>query len=126
MRCMRRNKTKFAYATFEMSTPHYDEYGNLTYEQDVTHSKPKFSKANISAARNTSVVQLFGMDINYDKVIVMDKTDIDENSILWVDRLPVLNDDGTTDTPHDYIVRRVSKSLNSVAIAIARVDVSYE
>ena len=125
MRCLRRNKTRFAYALFESATPHYDEYGNLTYEHDVTYGKPVFAKANISQARNADMVQLFGTDVNYDKTIVIEKTPIDENAVLWVDTLPVLKADGTTDTPHDYIVRRIARSLNSVTIAIAKVDVSY-
>ena len=127
MRCLRRNKVPFAYALFEKAEPHYDEYGNETYEQDVSYRKPIRGKANISPARNVDIVQLFGTDVNYDKVLVLDdpKLPIDENTVLWVDTPPVMNEDGTTDTPHDYIVRKVARSLNSVAIAIAKVDVRY-
>lgn len=128
MRTLRRNKVRFAYALFEKVEPTLDEYGNLTYQQDVSHLPPVFAKANISAAKNADLVQLFGTDVNYDKTIVMDKpkTPIDENAVLWVDTLPVLNEDGTTDTPYDYIVRKVARSLNSVSIAITKVDVRYE
>ena len=67
----------------------------------------------------------FGESESYDKVIVLDnlKSPINEYSILWVDTLPHLNDDGTTDTPHDYIVKKVARSLNSVSIAISKVNV---
>jgi hypothetical protein len=34
-----------------------------------------------------------------------------------------LNDDGTTETPHDYVVKKVARSLNSVSIAISKVAV---
>ena len=51
------------------------------------------------------------------------RASIDEHSILWVDTLPHLNEDGSTDTPYDYIVRRVARSLNGVSIAIGKVDV---
>jgi hypothetical protein len=61
----------------------------------------------------------------YDKVIVLDdrSTPIDEYSILWVDTPPLLNDDGSTDTPHNYVVRKVARSLNGASIAIGKVDV---
>lgn len=63
--------------------------------------------------------------IPYDKVIVMDdpRTVIDEYSIMWIDKLPVMNRDGTTDTPHDYVVKKVARSLNSVSIAVAKVEI---
>jgi hypothetical protein len=71
-------------------------------------------------------VQQFGVSENYDKVIVLDDKNapIDEHSILWVDTLPYLNEDGTTDTPHDYIVKKIARSLNGVSIAIRKVSVS--
>ena len=56
---------------------------------------------------------------------------IDEYSILWIDRVPqldengalALNDEGEVITPHDYIVKKVARSLNSVSIAISKVNV---
>ena len=71
-------------------------------------------------------IRQFGESESYDKVIVLDDitAPIDEHSILWVDTLPLLNEDGTTATPHDYTVRRVAKSLNSVVIAIRKVRVN--
>ncbi len=126
MRCMRRNKVKFYYALFDHREDTVDEYGNLAGSPKVFHGDPIFCKANISPAKNVDVVQLFGTDVNYDKVIVMDRPDIpiDENAVLWVDTLPVLDDEGKTETPYDYIIRKVARSLNSVTIAIAKVDVS--
>ena len=44
---------------------------------------------------------------------------IDEYSILWVDTLPRLNED----IPHDYVVKQVARSLNSVSLAVSKVDV---
>jgi hypothetical protein len=43
---------------------------------------------------------------------------------MWVDTLPHLNEDGSTDTPHDYIVKKVARSLNGVSIAISKVRVN--
>lgn len=126
MRCMNRNKQKFFFALYEGKSPVEDEYGNATGEYDVLHGNPIEYAANISAAKGETSTRQFGESESYDKVIVMDNDapSIDEYTVLWVDTLPVLNDDGTTDTPHDYIVKKVARGLNSVSIAISKVNVS--
>ena len=72
-----------------------------------------------------TVAQQFGGDESYDKVIVTENLSlpIDEYSRLWVDTMPTLKQDGSTNTPHDYIVRKVAKSLNSVSYGITKVKV---
>ncbi len=126
MRCMVRNKTKFYYASYKDHTEIIDEYGNATGEYEVSYSNPIACLGNISAAQGEMQSRQFGESESYDKVIVLDDGDapIDEHSILWVDTLPHLNEDGTTDTPHDYIVKKVAKSLNGVSIAIRKVMVN--
>ena len=118
MRCMNRNKVKFYYALYEGREPILNEQGRKTGQYKVIHGNPIEEHANISAA----------------KVIVMDfiTPPIDEYSVLWVDTLPILNADGSLKvndageviTPHDYVVKKVAKSLNSVSIAISKVTVS--
>lgn len=88
---------------------------------------------NISAAKGESSTRQFGEDESYDKVIVHcnPKLEIDEYSVLWIDRMPVrdrtgnlaLDEDGNETTPHDYIVKRVARSINSVSVAISKVNV---
>lgn len=126
MKCMSRNKTKFFYALYEGKTPITDEYGNVTGEYDVQHGKPTEFYANISAAKGETQTRQFGENESYDKVIVLDSDapSIDEYSILWVDVIPKLKEDGTTDTPYDYVVKKVAKSLNVTSIAISKVNVS--
>lgn len=127
MRTLNRNKTKFYYATYVSSTEIKDEYDNPTGDYKITYSKPVPMMANVSAARGTSDIDMFGISVSYDKAIVTDDLacSISESSILWVDTIPTLGDDGDTSTPHDYIVKRVAKSLNSIAYAISKVDVDY-
>lgn len=126
MRCMERNKSVFHYAPYISKTEILDDYGNPTGEYEITYGNPVEFKANISAAQGEIQGRQFGESEKYDKVIVLDNplTPIDEYSILWVDTLPVLAEDGSTDTPHDYIVKKVARSLNSAAIAISKVTVS--
>ena len=126
MRCMERNKTRFFYALYTTKTPMRDDYGNLTGEYDVQHGKPMEFSANISAAKGETTTRQFGENESYDKVIVMDADapPIDEYTILWIDSVPEVNKKGDVLTPHDYIVKKVARSLNSVSVAISKVKVS--
>ena len=125
MRCLTRNKKKFFYALHDGQTEIIDEYGNVTGQYSVSYSSPIQTSGNVSAAQGEIQSRQFGESESYDKVIVLDdrNTPIDEYSILWVDTLPLLNEDGSTNTPHDYIVKKVARSLNSVSIAISKVTV---
>ena len=125
MRCMVRNQSKFYYALYAKSVEMKDDYGNGTGEYEVTHANPIQARGNVSSARGEMQSRQFGESESYDKVIVLDNihTPIDEYSILWVDTLPLLKPDGTTDTPHDYVVVRKAVSLNSVSLAIRKVAV---
>lgn len=134
MRCLRRNKQKFFYALYTVTEPLTDEYGNEIGQNDVQHGDPKPFMANISAAKGETQTLQFGENESYDKVIVMgkDAPPIDEYSILWVDKEPQLDEhgalardeEGNVITPHDYIVKKVARSLNSVSIAVSKVNVS--
>ena len=135
---MDRNKRTFYYCLFDTEVPLYDEDNDETGETLVTYEEAVAVKANISAATGTSQIEQFGNFISYDKVIVTEDIEIpiDENTVLFVDKEPeyrevVNGTDETTDEDitvqiplYDYIVKRVAKSLNSVSIAISKVDVS--
>ena len=125
MRGMVRNKSKFYYASYIGESPVLHENGKKTGEYELIYSNPIKYFGNVSAAQGEIQSRQFGDSEIYDKVIVLDDQDvsIDEHSILWVDALPSLKEDGSTDTPHDYIVKKVARSLNSVSIAIRKVIV---
>ena len=126
MRCMERNKQVFYFSSFTDKVEIVDEYGNRTGEYKVLYDNPTKLSGNISAAMGEMQNRQFGESELYDKVIVLGNPNvsIDEYSILWVDTLPKLKEDGSTDTPHDYIVKKIARSLNSVSIAISKVTVS--
>ena len=125
MRCMVRNRSKFYYASYIGETEIIDEYGNATGEYTLSYGDPVETYGNVSAAQGEMQNRQFGESESYDKVIVLGERDVplDEHSILWVDTLPHLNEDDSTDTPHDYVVKKVARSLNGVSIAISKVDV---
>lgn len=134
MKTMERNKSRFFYSLYKEKVPKTDEYGNDTGEYEIIRDNPIEFSANISAAKGETSTRQFGESESYDKVIVMgnDAPPIDEYTVLWVDSTPqieedgtlTLNDNGEVVTPHDYIVKKVAKSLNSVSIAISKVTVS--
>ena len=126
MRGLIRNQREFYFAVYQGKEALTDEYGRRTGEFTVKYSKPVKCRGNISAAQGEMQTRQFGDFITYDKVIVLcDKvTQIDEYAILWIDTLPEINKDGSTDTPHDYIVKKVANSLNVVSIAISKVEVN--
>lgn len=123
MKCMSINKTNFFYALYEGKNPisTEDEYGNPleTGEYEVIYSVPSPCKGNISPARGEATTRQFGDSESYDKVIAIDDVHcpICESSILWVDSLD-------TTKPHNYVVKGVAKSLNSVSYAIEKVNLS--
>lgn len=121
MRCLARNKQTFFYSLYSGKIELKDEYGNKTGEYDIEYTKPIECNANISSAKGESETRQFGNELIYDKVIVIDNPHIgiDEQSILWIDRLP--NEENTI--PHDYVVRGIARSLNSVSLAVEKVDV---
>ena len=125
MRCMDRNKIPFYYALYDTKVEIEDDYGNKTGQYELSYGNPIRCKANISAAMGETQSRQFGDSISYDKVFVLDEpnTAIDEYSVLWIDTVPQIKADGTTDTPHDYIVKKVARSLNSVSIAVSNVNV---
>lgn len=124
MKIMERNKQEFHYCLYINFDPITDAEGNETGEHKVGYEAAVAMKANISAATGYAQVEQFGNFITYDKVIVTDDLScpIDEHTVLFVDKKPEFDKEGNP--LFDYTVRRVAKSLNSVAIAISKVTVS--
>lgn len=124
MRTMERNKVPFWYLLYDRKEPIKDEYGNETGEYRVSYKPAVQQEENVSAATGSAQVEQFGNFISYDKVIVTDDLTcpIDENTVLFIDKEPEYDENGTP--LYDYIVKRVAKSLNSISIAISKVSVS--
>ena len=125
MRTLARNKIRIFYANYRSKTQLKDEYGNLTGEYEISYTNPIAVCANVSAARGEATTRQFGDDESYDRVIVLDdpRLPIAVTSILWIDTPPEIAEDGSTNTPHDYIVKQVATSINSVSIAVSKVNV---
>ena len=118
MKALARNKRTLYYALPLGLVDEVDENDLYTGVQVPSYTEPKELRLNISPASGQTVLEWFGVSEQYDKVLVTDDLNcpITELSILWVDAEPT--------EPHDYLVRRVARSLNSVVIGIMKVSVS--
>ena len=126
MRCLFKLMKTVWYANYESAAPMVDGDGYETGEKDVTYSDPVQLRINVSAARGTSDMEQFGNQLDYDKVLVTNDVNIPltEESVMWIDTSPVIDGQGKTDTPWDYVVRRIARSVNYVQIAVKKVVVS--
>lgn len=126
MRTMTRNRQVFYCAALQGVVMSQDSDGNYV-EDTYTYSNPEKHYGVFSVADGQAQTQLFGANEVYDKVITLnqDENYLDVGSILWVDTMPVIDEGtGKTETPYDYIVTKVAKSLNFVNVAIRKVSVS--
>ena len=124
MRCMERNKRCFYFALFDSKDPVKDEDGNFTGEYTINYKAPVHMKANISPVIGEAQADLFGSDVDYDRVIVVDEPccPIDEYSVLCIEIPPDYDEEGNL--IYDYIVKKVARSINSVSYAVSKVKVS--
>lgn len=144
MRCVKRNEQPFYYALYLRTDTHYDSEGYENGKYPV-YDKPVLTRANISASQGTNVyaaqgstvAMQYGNDEQYKRVIVFEDRDIpiNEQSVLWIDVVPSLdengalemNDDGTMVTPFDYIVSSIQRGLpifGNAVVTIMKVNAS--
>lgn len=123
MRDLDRNKQKIFYSLYIGKEPILDGDGNDSGESRITYSNPEKFRINVSTTKNEASTEAFGINADYDRTMVThDKSfPIDEQSILWIDKVPVLNEDGSIQyddngdmvMPNDYIVKAVGTSQKS-------------
>lgn len=121
MKLLKRNKkTEIYYALYQGEVDCVDEDGFMTGEKTVTYSEPKKMKVNASPSTGATSVEQFGTLTDYDKVLMTDDMNcpIDENSIIWLETQP--------SEEHNYKVKKIAKSLNSIAYAVKKVDVNSD
>lgn len=124
MRTLRRNAIPIWYLLLESSKSAIDEYGNETGGAILKYKPAVKIFASVSTDTGMSTVTQLGNLPDYDRVILVDDPHcpIDENTVLFVDKSPEYDKDGAP--VYDYVVQRVSRSLNTVAYGIRKVEVS--
>lgn len=122
MRGLKRNMRPFWYALYDGETEYTDSDGNYTGDIGPGYRTPVRMMANISASRGSSGFELFGSDLQYSKTISTCEMDcpITEETAVWIDLEPV--DESGNSVPHNYVVKGIAKSLNSIVYAIAEAD----
>ena len=142
-----RNDNDFWYCMYDPTVKYIllDEYGNETGEVAPKYGEANLFWANVSPAIGQAQFEQFGNLGSYDKVIVTrDMTcPIHENAVLFIDKSPeykevtayeviegnaLYADDEiitvTYNLPmYDYIVKRVARGLDAIAIAVSKVTV---
>lgn len=123
MKCLKRNKVPFWYCTYAGKEEIIDGDGNSTGDYVLSYSAPVQILGNVSPARGEAQMELFGNDLSYDKIIIVEDPNcpITETSVLFVDKSPEFSSGRPL---FDYIVKRAARSLNSASYAIERVTVT--
>ena len=118
------NKSKMYVLNYRGVEDVLDENNNKTGEKVISYTRPIAFKSHQSSAKGSSQVEMFGLDISYDIVILLTKAEcerlkIKETSVFFVDKKPQY--DGNTPL-YDYRVKKIAKTINEVAIALERVQ----
>ena len=118
MRCLKRDTQTIFVSLYEERKEMKDEIGRFTGEYEVCRSKPIEIECSVSAAIGNSQIEVFGQMLNYDKTVIIDDVnfEINENAVLWIDK--------DIAEPYDYIINRIAKTPNYIALAVSKVDVS--
>lgn len=124
MRCLEINKSPIKYLNYQGEEKAVDNNGYYTGETIVKYTKPCMVMGHISGARGNSQVEVFGTDINYDKTILLSKsefkkTKINENSVFFIDKQIAYENDLPL---YNYRVVRIAETINEVLIAIEKVS----
>lgn len=135
MRGLKRNQQTLYYQLYSKHIPVYetDLDGNIIYDPvtgeptltgdyTVEYEKPVQFLASVSAARGEASTDPFGVNVEYDKTMCSCNMElpIDELSVLFVDKKPEYDENGSLTNKPDYKVVKVAGSLNSVLYAIKR------
>lgn len=117
MRCLTRDMQLIYISNYENKEPILDDEGRDTGEYKIVRSEPVPVFANVSAASGSAQAEVFGTFLNYDRTVIIDNKnfEVSETAVLWIDK--------DTSKEHDYIVKRIAKTPNYLALAVSRVDV---
>lgn len=127
-----RNKVTIYFANNIGDTMLTDSSGDFTLEYAQGYENPRKLRINVSEAKSrmdrlasSTYIDPYGLELGYNKVLATSDMNngIQDGAIFWIDRLPVLKQDGSTDTPFDYECVQIKKSLNNILIAVKKVDV---
>lgn len=142
MRTLRKNKQRLYYALYKGSEPTYvldengdkiinyiDEDGNIYYEETGedrnVYDNPVEFFGNIAMSGGESEAVEYGLDLSsYEAILITerDSLPIDEQSVIWFESKPKMNQYGTTDEfSADYRVIAIKPSLNFTKYVLSKI-----
>lgn len=112
MRDLKRNQQTIHFSLLTVTDT--DGWGN----ESKSYGEIQSMEIAVSSEKGDAAAEAFGKELDYDVTMVTHNMNcpIDEYTHVWID-----ND---VTQPHDYIVKRKANSLNCIAYALKRVDVS--
>lgn len=115
MRDLKRNRQTISYQEYVKDEERVVD-GVYTGERTMTFGTVKSMDINISPKNGNAKIQPFGLDLDYDLTAVTCDTScpLNEKSRVWIGR--------STSLPHNYVITKVSKSLNSITYALKECD----
>lgn len=124
MKCLERNKSSLIICFYQGKCDLADSEGFETGEVETVYSAPLEVKACVSTAHGNAQIQMFGLQLEYDKTITFDDPNlpIDETTQFFIDKKPDYDFESHTLKNRDYVVKGISKSLNVTVVAVQKVD----
>lgn len=116
MRSLKKNTIKIYYSLYLGEDELKDEAGNYTGEYGAIYASPVPIYINVSSPSGESGQYPFGSMTEYDRILCTASVlPIDEKTLIWIGRTP--------EQKHNYEVKKVAPSLNSVVYALKEVKV---
>ena len=132
MRQLSRERRTVWIAPYEGKVQRVDSHGRLTGVYDVSYGKPVSYSPTLSPCSGNVISDGFGLGEDYDRTMILDEVGlpIDEASVVWIDRVPELERDGSLKlgddmlpaVPWDYVVGKVAESYSFTNIAVKKVE----
>jgi len=124
MRNLKINQRKYVGLNYLGETDLTDELGYKTGEKVVFYGNEILFETHISGATGSAVVDNNGIIIEYDKSMVLTKSDFakygfNENSVFFIDKKPEYDKDNKP--LYDYKVKRIKDTINEVMILLEKV-----
>lgn len=120
MKVLKQNRQTTYYALY-LGEREVIQNGMRTGRFEPIRGVPTEFKVNVSATQGHAYVRPFGLWGDFSAVMVTDDMEIpfDTNTVFWVGKDPATE-------PYNFIVVRVSRSLNSTTIALKEVDIDHK
>lgn len=123
LRDLRINQVPFYFQNYDGVIDEVDEDGNFTGDTVEVCGSVTKANARISPSAGQEEKSPFGANLRYDRQIsTVERLPIDEQTRLFIDVVPVINGDGSTDTAPDYECIAVANDLQQNVWAIRKIN----